>query len=351
MKKDTNASTGYLDILRFIGIIAVIVVHTVSGVSDNFAREMGMRQGQIYSAVKAVGTIGVPLFLMVSGALMLDPEKDISIKKLFGKYLKRMVLALILFGMVFALGEMLVKHESGNLLTLFVTAFKRVLAGKSWAHLWYMYVIIGLYLALPILRAFVAKADDALMDYAVLLLLIMTSILPAVLSITGIHMKINFPFKGVYVTYYILGYYLRKKSPFTEEMKGSLVKLAVLLPLLCVVLITGSEKIDISYSSPIIVIWAIVIYELIRMSCSKAEDKAKSANSGISVFCGFMREYIFGIYLIHTVFLNLCYKMLGFTPLMAGGYILIPVFIILDFCVSFVGAWLMRKIPGLRRIV
>lgn len=341
MKKAADASTGYLDILRLMGIIAVIMLHTVSGISDTMAGELGRSTGLVYSAIKALGTIGVPLFLMVSGALMLDPGKEISIRLLFTKYIKRLVLALLVFGVVFALGEMLILHEESSPAALLPGAVKRVLAGKSWAHLWYMYVIIGLYLALPLLRAFIAGASERVMDYSVLLLLVFTSLLPAFLSVTGIAVKISFPFKGVYVTYFILGYYLRQNSPFNASMKPELVKLTVLLPLLYIVLIFGNLKPDISYASPITVIWAVSVFELVRLRFCERK----------SAFCEYMREYIFGMYLIHTVFLNFCYKLLGITPLLGGGYVLLPVFVVVDFAVSFVGAWVMKRLPGLKNIV
>ena len=53
----------------------------------------------------------VPCFLMVSGALLLNPAKEIPLKKLFGKYIKRMFLALLIFTFIFQLFDILMTGQ------------------------------------------------------------------------------------------------------------------------------------------------------------------------------------------------------------------------------------------------
>ena len=73
----------YFDVLRVIAILAVIVLHVAVkpfGNTDvfSFTWEMAnMWEGLV--------RWGVPVFVMISGALFLDPTREISFHKLYSK--------------------------------------------------------------------------------------------------------------------------------------------------------------------------------------------------------------------------------------------------------------------------
>src|SRR5699024_11350401 len=96
MKKE-NTSTAFLDVLRWSATAMVVLLHVVSGVTAILSAEMTSDQRAVYYTLKALMTAGVPLFLMISGALLLNPEKEISVKKIFTHYLRRILLAHRLF--------------------------------------------------------------------------------------------------------------------------------------------------------------------------------------------------------------------------------------------------------------
>ena len=75
----------------------------------------------------------VPSFLMMSGSLLLDTRKYISLKKLYGKYICRMVTVLLTFGFAFAWLEIIFDQESFRLFQI-PKALLRVLTGDTWAH-------------------------------------------------------------------------------------------------------------------------------------------------------------------------------------------------------------------------
>lgn len=60
----------------------------------------------------------VPCFLMVSGALLLNPERPVTVKKCLTKYIPRMLIALVVFCLLFRALEILVNHEPVNAETL-----------------------------------------------------------------------------------------------------------------------------------------------------------------------------------------------------------------------------------------
>ena len=73
----TGGRSYYLDIARAIAIISISLNHAVNGTYDNYAGQMEefLELSWASSLLKAVTTmfshLGVPLFLMISGALLL----------------------------------------------------------------------------------------------------------------------------------------------------------------------------------------------------------------------------------------------------------------------------------------
>lgn len=333
-----NLCISYLDLLRFIAISAVILLHVISGVSDTIADQMTGTQLQIYQTIKAFCTIGVPLFLMISGTLFLAPKKQFSLKLLFQKYLRRIVLSLVLFGTFFALLELVMVNHTFSISYL-GQAFLNMLSGNSWAHMWYLYALIGLYLFLPLMRAVSAQADKKTYRYLLLLLFIVGSILPFFEKILNIKLGLIIPTTGIYLFYYLCGYYIHTYA----EKKASTRRLALgILSASALVIICNyvlKLNLVLSYDSPFVVLMSLAVFYL--ASCSQKDWR----------YCSSLRDYYFGMYLVHTVFLNLAYKLFHITPLLLGGYVLIPVFFLGTFLLSLFTAWIMKKMPLLGKYV
>ena len=83
----------------------------------------------------------VPVFLMISGALFLDPARRVTLRHLYGKNLLRVVVAFFVWSYVYSFARINAGpwHKSLSLL----------LAGPS--HLWFLKAIAGLYIAVPLL--------------------------------------------------------------------------------------------------------------------------------------------------------------------------------------------------------
>lgn len=326
----------YLDILRVIAIFAVVLLHTVSSVTANYASMMTSTQIGVYNAIKSLCTFCVPVFVMISGALFLDPDKEITIKNLFGKYIRRLVLALFLFGFVYCEIELVVDHK-GFWASDLPLAFKNVLTGNSWAHMWYLYMLVGIYLIIPVLKGFVAYASKSAYTYILILLLIFQVALPDACKLLKMDIGIHIPISSIYVFYFLAGYYLAEYVRKTRTLcicssilgAGS----AVYIIASCVT----DYKAAFHYDSPAIVLLSVCLFS--ALSCCQRESQ----------LCRKLHPFIFGIYLIHTFFLNIFYKGLHVTPLSMGGYVLILPFAIVTLILSFIAVWIMRKIPFMEK--
>lgn len=328
----------YLDLLRFTAISCVILLHIISGITDTIPEQMTIRQSGIYHSLKSFCTVGVPIFFMISGTLFLSPEKELPIKVLLQKYLRKIVLALVLFGTFFAIMELVIVHKKFSV-TFLWQGFLNMLCGNSWAHMWYLFALIGLYLFLPLLKIFTAHAGKQVYLYLLILLFIVGSLLPTLENAWQIEFGFMMPVTGVCLFYYMCGYYIHTYAPKTDSYKkisiATLIVLALFLIYNCV--IVGNYYW--SYESPVIIVMSIIIYYL-----------ASFSQHNFSI-CSQLRDYYFGMYLVHTVFLNLAYKWFHITPLLFGGYILLPVFFLGVFGLSLLAAWIMKNIPILGKYV
>lgn len=78
----------------------------------------------------------VPIFVMITGMLLLSPEKNISIQTIFSKYIKRIFIILVFWVIIYALVTQMVSSDEFDI---------KILANKiinSHYHLWYLYTLI-----------------------------------------------------------------------------------------------------------------------------------------------------------------------------------------------------------------
>ena len=320
MKQD-NRSTAFLDVLRWSATAMVVMLHVVSGVTAILSAEMTSDQRAVYYTAKALMTAGVPVFLMISGALLLNPEKQISVRKILTHYVRRILLALLVFGTVFAVIELYVTEKNFSL-EIIGRGFLNTLSGKSWAHMWYLYELAGLYLATPLLRAVIRYGKKQLLQYGLILGFLFSSFIPFLEQLSGFDLGFTFPFSGIYLFYYVSGYYFLKYGRTSPRLTAAAA-------ILTIGVLTADmaflKLFRVSYDSPLIVFLTVCLF-------------LTAANSGVRVSW------------MSRQFLNLFYKFLGITPL-AFGYGGIFLFWAAAFLLSCLGSWIMQKIPILKKYV
>ena len=333
MKKE-NTSTAFLDVLRWSATAMVVLLHVVSGVSAILSSKITPEQRAVYYTLKALMTAGVPLFLMISGALLLNPEKEISVKKIFTHYLRRILLALLLFGTIYAVIELAVT-EGGFSPDMLLQGFLNTLSGKSWAHMWYLYELAGLYLAAPLLRILIKNASRKVLEYGLILGFLFSSFIPFGEQLTGFNLNFTYPFSGIYLLYFVSGYYLLKYIKITPRLSAA----AAVVTAGFLIVDMGFLKIfRVSYDSPFIVLLSACLF-------------LTASGSGVRVsWMSAHRNLCFGIYLVHPVFLNFFYKFLD-TTLLDLGYGGIPLFWAGTFFCSCLVSWVMQKISPLKKYV
>jgi surface polysaccharide O-acyltransferase-like enzyme len=195
-----------VDLIRTVAIVLVILLHAAIepypfGNVINQAVVLHWWTANIYNSLTIVC---VPLFVMLSGALLLQPYKvEEPLKVFFKKRFIRIGPPLIFWIAIYFLWRDFANHE-----TLTLTSIAQgIVTGPSF-QFWYIYMLIGLYLVTPLLRVLVAHANRNMLRYFLILWFLGTSIAPIAYLFVPFTLNNDiFLFTG-WVGYFLLGLYL-----------------------------------------------------------------------------------------------------------------------------------------------
>ncbi|MGI6736267.1 MAG: acyltransferase [Anaerovoracaceae bacterium] len=320
--------------LRIAACFGIVVLHSLFATTVYY--DDSLAQGQLYGAAAAEHLLMwcVPCFLMVTGALLLDPQREVPLEKLFGRYIRRIAVALVLFTFIFQLLDFLVGENS----TLIPGFFRDLIYGKSWAHMWYLYLILGLYLLLPAYKAVIDRVSDRALQYLIAVLLVFTSVIP-VLQHFGMPVAFYISTSLVYPLYLLLGYYIHTRKMDQAMVWLLLCGCSAALVVLTALRWSGAGHVDgfeqlFGYASPLVVGQACGVFGLL--------DNIKY--SPAPAFWRSVDRCTFGIYLIHMIFIHWIFKWQHINPFEYGAWFF-PVSAVVFFLISYAIAWAVRKIP------
>ena len=130
-----------MDLLRLAAFLCVVALHICSGV-----QEAAALLSPIWLTAQLLRvTWAVPVFVMVSGSFFLQADRALTWKQLWGKYILRLGTAFALWSVVYQLYYL----SRGS-----VDGWKSLCAGlvDGAYHMWYLWMLAGLYAAVPVLR-------------------------------------------------------------------------------------------------------------------------------------------------------------------------------------------------------
>lgn len=333
----------YIHSLRFFATLAIILLHTSSGIYGNIENYSGVSDSDmsVFALYKHMMEWAVPVFVMITGALLLSPEKQTSYGMLFNKYVKRIALAILVFGLPMALSESLLTYGLGSPVKVLTSGLVNCITGFSWNHMWYLYMLISLYLITPIIKPFVNSASMKQFGVALLVMFVFSSLIPT-FKLYGIDINGYIAIGTPFIFLYMLGYYLhvyidcKKKSRIKRISWGlfALSTVAVFVKVLYGIEFKG-------YADVPCISMAISLFLLFKCYDLKNEFFAK------------MAPCCFAVYLVHPVFINLFYKILDINPLDTLSQlplaIKIPLFFMVFSLLSFVLGFILLKIKPLKK--
>lgn len=331
----------WVDFARFVGAFLVVMAH-IQGWGENPL----WAQTFYYT----ISRVGVPIFFLISGYLLLSKEEDIA--TFFKKRSLRIAIPFLAWSILYDIQNAKPFLESGITLEALAGIFVRILRGPREGHLWFFYSLIGLYLLTPILRVFVSKAKPYEMAYYIALWLLVVPILYLLEGLTPLRNGFEIYHTGGYVGYFLLGYVLGRLeiTPQTRRIAFAVFLIGFLFSFSVFNFNLPPQDNELpfrSYPSINIILMSLAAFILVRAT----GGKVSGALNQISIL---VSRASFGIYLIHPMllrWLTLFWENLGFDPATGSSLIVIPVVTLIAFLLSWAITSILSKIPYVRAIV
>lgn len=335
----------WLDNSRILAILAVVLVHvSVIPLTDSEVGSEYWWYGNIYSSMVRWA---VPVFVMISGALLLDQNKREDLAVFYQKRISR-ILWPILFWSPFYLLLGFRKNLLLGDLPSFAELAKILLSGQANNHMWFMYMILGLYVFTPFFRMIIANSTDK----ELIIFVVVTFIIAAGYSAYRSFYPDSGPGLFVisfisYIPYYFMGHLLRHSA-----IKPSKTVLYAICGLSFIATAIGCYFVSTwhdlrtglyfyNYLSVTVIPMSISIMFIFKTWTNPVFSKIHTEK---------IASLTLGIYLIHqipiVIFNSKHIGLLSYNPALA-----VPVTTFLVCITSLAGALIISKLPYLKRTI
>lgn len=322
------------DLMRVIAIIGVISIHSCAILLKPWGLFEIQRWVYAPNIFDSFSRFSVPLFVMISGALILKPLQDIRFI-VIAKRAIRVLIPLLVW-------ELIIKwHFDKSLI-----GWKEILGEPPKYHFWFIYMIIGVYLLIPLYQAIFdyLHGKPILQLYLFILWIVFTSLPTA----------FNFPLLiqiGQNGLLQYGGYFLIGAIIFQNGWKPN-IYLCLIAFITCSSLIAYVVKTDslqanqlvatsYNYFNPLVLFSSIALFlGLLQVSIHPRWHKIIVLISDLS----------FLIYFIHVIYI----EFIGFSKILStlsqqiSGLVIVLIILIGTFTLSTISALLIRQIPYAR---
>ncbi|AYB41923.1 acyltransferase [Paenibacillus lautus] len=330
------------DYLRVLAAYAVILVHTSAPILYLY-NDLNKSYWMIGNAFDSMARWCVPVFFMLSGSFLLEPKSE-NLKTFFLKRLNKVLIPLFAWSIIYYVFSISVSGSEFSL-KIFV---KHLLADDIYFHLWFLYVIIGLYLLAPLIRVLIKNLNDQLISYSLIVWFLGVPMVEFFNHVSHFKFAVELPVNG-YLGYFILGYYLREK-----ELSVKITRVIHIAAIICIFMTFFGVYYETvksagvfsgyyyGYLTPNTAIISISIFLLFKgIKTGIKHDSLLITISKTSL----------GIYLIHALILKCLSQYFNLTALSFHPILSIPFISILTFVLSALLIFILQRIPVVNKIV
>ena len=269
----TGGRSYYLDIARTIAIISISLNHAVNRTYDNYFGQMEefLESSYLSSLLKSVVTVfshlGVPLFLMISGALLLHKRMETAddVKRFYRHNLLELFITaeiwyFIMYWFIFFEDISTGYWEEGLAGTLLGCVKTMLFLDQiTMGSMWYMPMILCLYTTIPFAAMLVKKLSLKALSLPLLLAFLYGMCLPALNSLLVLLFAL------------ICGYQLYAYSDWVDYL--------------------------VDYDFPLLLLCAMGLLELLRRGAEHLR--------GLRPVVTYLAKISFGVYFIHILIMSL----------------------------------------------
>lgn len=334
--------TVYFDYLRVFAIFAVMILHISA--QNWYTTDVNSFEWQVFNFFDSIVRWGVPVFVMISGSLFLG--REIPLKKMYSKYILRMVISFFVWSFIYAISM------GGNIVS-------ELLIGHY--HMWFILMIIGIYMCMPFIKPIVET--DTRIKYYLILAFVFAFVVPEVTTLINdfgseLFMKggdlINDTVDKMsihsvlgYASYFVLGYYINKID-LSKRQRAIIYILGILgfafTIMMDLIVALKTQKACLNYYNYFTV---NVLFEAIAVF---TWFKYKEYNRyGLNLLIQRLSKYSFGAYLVHALVIEQLNVHFGLNTLSFHSVFAVICIGILVFTISFVISAILNKVPIVKK--
>lgn len=356
-KNNLSQRQYHLDYLRVFASIAIILLH-VSAQNMNDI-ELASTEWNICNIFNGFSRWGVPVFVMMSGALFLP--REIPIKTIYNKYISRMAIAYVLWSAFYAIIDPI-----GNLIfkdgfqISFTQAIGSFISGA--VHLWFLPMIIGIYMCIPLIKQL--TKNDTTIKYFLLLSLIFCFIQTQTELVTTylLNDSVQLIFENIYTlfknfninlvvgfpAYFILGFYLNKTK--ISKKNRTIIYILGVIGLISTILLNllaskaAGESLQIFYYPTCVnvLLMSTAVFVWFKYN-AKGNEKSNKIIIKLS-------KYSFGAFLVHIFILKVL-TAIGIQSTSFNPVLSVPLITIVATFASYLTSSILNKIPIIKKYI
>lgn len=346
--KMENKRLLYLDYLKVIASIAVVFIHAAA--SKWYIIPIDSLDFKFLNLVNVLTRYSVPMFVMVTGVLILNPQKNLTFKILLKKYIFKALLFFLIGSSIFAITSFYTDPQNYTFNQTLLQFIYRTIKGPS--HLWYLFMISGLYIITPFIRKIVLN-DKHITEVFLVIAFLLNSInnLNLIFKVDTLFLYagyFNITLGTGFVMYLVLGYYLNTYS--LSKKAKSIIFVLGMISLIFTFFMTGyysslngkAFEDFYGYLQPNIAFIAASLFLLFK----DLENALNHVNSRLSKLVLTLSKYNLIIYILHPLLITLISK---YTDTIQIPIIfLIPLLTFISYVLSLLIAYLLNRLSFIR---
>lgn len=355
MKRQSSGRIYYMECVRIIACVLIVLVHVSAQEWDKVS--VHSHQWQVMNIFDCLGVMGVPMFLMISGALMLGEKSGDSIKKTLGKVFRLFVI----YHIWLFVYNFVAFVKAGHPYTLYYIKEELllpVMRGQGTYHLWFLPVLMVLYLLTPILKR--AFSDQKVCEYFLILYFIFGQLIPTMLLF-------EFPYKYLlmdyynrtpflmltgYIGYYVAGHYIHHFVGPLSSVKRCVAVFVAIAGYVVTVVVCSTDAMQKGAPS-VILNNPLTLPDFLATTCAYLvmkdvwiHRKQREGAGDVAQISGLT----FGIYLIHPLLLA-GFREIGVTTQIPHPVVMVPLITVLVLVFSMLISWMLKKIPVVSKFI
>lgn len=311
-----------MDYARILAAVMVILTHACSMQADADAASW---KTNLLLSCTGIGLVCNPLYVMISGSLLLSVKKEEALGTFYFKRFVKVVIPMVVYYVIFlCVSGQISLIPPQNL----GEGVLQILAGASGIvpHYWLIYILISLYVTAPFIRVMVKNMKDSFLT-VLFFLILAEELLVTYLPLAGVQIGFTMSlasWEGVFILGYIV----------TERRTKWMERMVLILGAISAVIVAVVPVLDDSLTSyvcntaPVMVLFAAAVLILL----SKLDGVLKGKSPFVAQV---LSKYSYSIILVHWYGLFVVtWGKIGIQPLRFGciGGITLTVFVAFVVC-------------------